>query len=216
MGWPVQVPEAAAARWDAASVSQRAAASGLAGRILFTLTGQVFGVRQVTVRPHCDPQLAGTTYSGLGPAAGAARVALPAPVYAVDEVLVDGQVVDPAAWRVERWRWLRRIDGEPWPPSDEPGAFTVRYQRGVPVPDDGAAAAGHLAVELLTSMTGGTCALPPRVTTASRQGTSIEIADIREWFTGGLTGVEHVDLWIMAINPYRSKGAARIVSPDRR
>ena len=48
-----------------------------------------------------------------------------------------------------------------------------------------------------------------------RQGISIELADVREWFTNGLTGIEIVDLWIMSVNPYKSKRPSRITSPDR-
>lgn len=244
--WPVIIPAEYEDRWQAATADQRDAAAALAGRVLWTLTGQVFGVASATVRPCFDPYPAGTTYQGgagavywpgiaVNPAAsgpcgcstdcgevGYDRLALPGPVAAVDDVMIDGVIVDPTTYRVDSRRWLHRIDGERWPthqnlhaPDDAAGAFTVHYQRGVPVPADGQAAAGRLAVELLASATGGACQLPPRVTSASRQGQSIEVADIREWFAGGLTGVEQVDLWIMAVNPYRSRRPGRIISPDR-
>ena len=244
-GWPITVPTEHAQRWQSAYAGDRAAATALAGRVLWTLTGQVFGVCSETLRPCFQPQPAGTAYRGAGavfwpgltgnPAAtgpcgcvdgcteiGYDRVALPGPVADVDEVLIDGDVIDPDTYRVEQRRWLHRIDGQRWPThqnlhagDDEPGAFTIRYQRGIAVPDDGQRAAGRLAVEFLAGMTGDQCALPAGATSASRQGVSIELADVREWFTNGVTGVAAVDLWIMAVNPHRSKRPARITSPDR-
>ncbi|QRY62752.1 hypothetical protein JVX90_00295 [Gordonia sp. PDNC005] len=243
--WPVLIPAEYEERWQAASADDRQRATVLAGRVLWALTGQVFGVCPAVVRPCFQPPAHGTTWSGRAgavfwpgvtgdPAAtgpcgcsdgcreiGYDRVALPGPVAAVDEVVIDGITIDPATYRVENRRWLHRIDGQRWPThqalhvgDDEPGAFTVRYQRGLVVPVDGQYAAGRLAVEFLAGMTGGECALPAGATSVSRQGVSVELADMREWFTNGVTGVASVDLWIMAVNPHKSKRPARITSPD--
>lgn len=243
--WPVAIPADMLDDWTAATAADRDAATLLAGRILWTLTGQVLGQCEETVRPCFQPQPGPSTYSGAGavfwpgllngdPSASGPcgcrtgceevaydRVALPGPVASVTRVLVDGVEVPATAWRVENWRWLHRIDGALWPThqdlhaaDDAAGAFTITYQRGVPVPADGQLAAGRLAVELLRGMTGGPCSLPAGVTSVSRQGLSVELADMREWFTQGVTGVEAVDLWIMAVNPYKSRAPGGITSPD--
>ncbi|WP_062368044.1 hypothetical protein [Gordonia sp. QH-12] len=241
-GWPVTIPAEYAERWAEATPEQQDRATALAGRVLWALTGQVFGVCSATVRPCFQPQRGGSLYRGFWPGVsvtpgasgpcgcsdgctevGYDRVSLPGPVAAVDEVMIDGVTIDPATYRVQDRRWVHRVDGQLWPthqdlhaPDDGLGAFTIRYQRGIPLTDDAKAAAGRLAVEFLEGMAGGACKLPDRATSVSRQGVSIELADIREWFTNGVTGVAEVDLWIMAVNPNRSKRPARVTSPDRR
>lgn len=250
-GWPVDIPAEHQAAWSAASQAQRDRATDLAGTVLWTLTGQVFGVCQETVRPCFQPVDNVSTYRG-GVTAGAGatwwpglimgdpnasgpcgcssdcrhvamdRVALPGPIASVVEVLIDGEVVAPTAYRVQNRRWLRRVDGQLWPShqdlnaaDDAVDAFTITYERGIRVPAAGRAAAGRLAVEFLAGMIAGACALPSGATSVSRQGINVELADIREWFTNGLTGIETVDLWIMAVNPYKSKRPGRVTSPDR-
>ena len=241
-GWPVQIPAEYADQWAAATPEQQAHATALAGRVLWALTGQVFGVCAETVRPCFQPTRGGSLYRGFWPGitgmpgasgpcgcsdgcseVGYDRVALPGPVASVDEVLIDGVTIDPATYKVQNRRWLHRVDGQLWPThqdlhaaDDEVGAFTIRYQRGIPLTEEGEWAAGRLAVEFLAGMTDDSCRLPAGATSVSRQGISIELADIREWFTNGVTGVPEVDLWIMAVNPNKSKRPARVTSPDRR
>ncbi|MCF8610061.1 hypothetical protein L5G28_07780 [Gordonia sp. HY285] len=243
-GWAVTIPADLADEWQAAPAELRERAQQAAGRILWTLTGQVFGTCPETVRPCFQPQ-DHTTYRGAGavfwpglltgdPAAsgpcgcsegcsevGYDRVALPGPIASITEVVVDGEVVAPADYRIENHRWLHRVDGGRWPthqdlhaPDDGPGAFTIRYERGLPIPADGLYAGGRLAVELLRGLSGGVCALPSGATSVSRQGITVELADMREWFTNGVTGVESVDLWIMSVNPFKSKRPGRVTSPD--
>lgn len=246
-GWPAIVPAAHTTEWAALPADVRDRAEHLAGMVLWTLTGQVFTVCDVTVRPcwqpddqistYGQPGRAGARWAGLlntagvtGPCGcsndcrhvGVDRITLPGPVAAVTTVTVSGVVVPPTAYRVQDRRWLRRTDGQWWPQhqdlnlsDDAVGAFVIDYQRGIPVPADGQTAAGLLALEFARGLTGTECALPSGATSVSRQGINVELADIREWFTNGLTGVELVDLWIMAVNPYKSKRASHITSPDR-
>lgn len=243
-GWPITVASELEDEWAGYTAEVQDAAVSAAGRILWTLTGQVFGVCEETVRPCFQPHR-GTTYRGgafwpgmlagdpsaSGPcgcsvgctAVGYDRVALPGAVASIVSVTVDGTVLSPSAYRVDNWRWLRRVDGQRWPthqdldaPDDGAGAFAVVYERGLPIPADGLVAAGRLAVELARGITGGACKIPAGATSVSRQGISVELADMREWFTNGVTGVESVDLWVMAVNPFKSKRPARMTSPDRR
>ncbi|QWY84711.1 head-to-tail adaptor [Gordonia phage YungMoney] len=146
---------------------------------------------------------------------------VPGPIASVTKVTVDGVEVPDSAYVVRSRRWLRRTDGQPWPQNQDlsaadnaPGAFVIEYQRGVAVPPEGQFAAGALAVDLLRGITGGECSLPSNLTSISRQGLSAEI-DPRAYFAEGLTGIEAVDEWIMAVNPYKSRRPARISSPDR-
>ena len=225
--WPTTVPTGLATEWASFPEATRTRAQKLAGRILWTLTGQVFGLCEVSgLRPCWQPDDTIRTY-GVGVSGGrcgcassdcrhvgADRVPLPGPVHEVTGVTIDGVTVDPGAYRVNQRRWLQRVDGGSWP-CDGSAVFVVDYVKGVPVPVDGQEMAGLLAVELARGMSGGACALPSGVTSVARQGISVELADMREWFTNGVTGVEPVDLWIMAINPHKSKQPARITSPDR-
>lgn len=147
-------------------------------------------------------------------------VALPGPIDAVVSVFVDGAEVPSSAYRIRNRRWLRRIDGEGWPTrqdldaaDDAPGAFTVTYMRGLPVPAAGQVAAGILAVEALRDMAGRDCALPRGVTSSSRNGLSVTI-DPRAYFEEGLTGVDAVDQWIMSVGGMDRP--ANVINPNRR
>lgn len=152
---------------------------------------------------------------------GAHEVWLPGPVHSVVEVKVDGVVLPSAAYRVRNQRWLLRVDGQPWPKhqdldrlDDEPGTWLVRYMRGIEVPLAGQAAAGALALELLLARTGGPCALPQRVTSVTRQGMSVELADLQAMFEHGAFGIPLVDQWLAIVNPNGLQGDPTVWSPD--
>jgi hypothetical protein len=79
---------------------------------------------------------------------------LPGPVSAVTQVLIDGVVVNPGAYRVDG-DLLIRTDGQSWPscqnlalPSTSAGTWQITYDRGVAVPAGGQIAAGVLACEM--------------------------------------------------------------------
>ena len=154
---------------------------------------------------------------------GPTDLQLPGPVESVIEIRIDGVVLDEAAYKVANHRWVKRVDGEVWPQDqdmraadDAVGAFVVRYEQGIPVPDEGQLAAAYLTADILAGMGdagASTCQLPPGVTSISRQGTTIDI-DPRAWFADGLTGIEFVDRWIMTVNPHKSSAPTRIASPD--
>ena len=237
MDWPLIIPTHRQAAWEAASTADRAAATALAVQLLHALTGRVFGVVEVTVRPCGVPAPTFSTYGGQWgagplllsacgcttsdcPCKAGSEIALPGPVDEVTSVLVDGEVVDPAAWKVRDRRWLCRIDGQAWPhrqdmtaDDDQLGAFAVTYKRGVPAPAAGQSAAGLLATEILSGMGGGACALPPNVTSVARQGVNIEVDPVA-YLDAGLTGIASVDQWIRSINPHALRSRPRVLSPD--
>lgn len=225
----------------------RTVAEAVAAQLLWVLSGRQFGVCDTTVRPvprtqpglaayrrwerYLDPGLAGWVSfcgcPGIGPDTGCGchrlqQVALPGRVHRVVEVRVDGQVVDPAVYRVDNWRWLVRVDGGRWPHRQDlaagegaPGSFAVTYERGSPVPVAGQWAAGQLACELAKACVGDkACRLPRRVASVVRQGVSTEFADPAQLARDGMTGIPEVDGWLAAVNPNRLPRDAVVWSPD--
>lgn len=148
-------------------------------------------------------------------------VVLPGPVGRVDEVIVDGVVLDPLAYRVDNAGELVRVDGGHWPACQDmtaacgqPGSFCVTYVRGA-VPDEtGCWVAGMLATEFAKACTGGKCRLPAGVTQVTRQGVSFTIGTGP--FPGGVTGIREVDAYIELFNPNHLTQAPTVWSPDVR
>lgn len=137
------------------------------------------------------------------------------PVRLVEEVVIDGQVVDPARYRVDDGRWLV------WLPEDVPGAargwpttqdvlgavgaegvWSVTYVYGAMPPPGGREAAAVLGCQLALSCNpnadAGDCRLPERVVAISRQGVSMTVFDPATLFPDGLTGLTEVDSWVAA------------------
>jgi len=186
-----------------------------------------FGAPGTWVTPYIDG--AGTWRNCVCPGAckceATCQVALPGPVAVVDQVMVDGVVLDPSAYRLDNGSILVRIDGETcWPEcqdmdlaNDAVGAFAVTYQRGVAVPRAGQIAAGELACEFAKACTGsGECQLPGQLASLSRQGVDVELVDPTTFLENGLTGVANVDLWIRSVNPSRLAERSRVYSGDVR
>jgi hypothetical protein len=231
------------------SVSGLAAAQAAASDALWALSGRQYGACTITTRP-CRRDI-WTDVSGLVPWTGSGsgwnpsltngywtnicghrtscgctsveEVTLdPSPVSDVIEVLLDGWVIDPAAYRVDDHRLLVRIDGGSWPACQdiaaapyEPGAFAVTYTFGLEVPPLGRRAVGELACEFLRSSTGdGECRLPERVQSFTRQGVTVQMPDPEALLTGGMTGLYWVDLWLNSVNPAGLQNRATILSPD--
>lgn len=218
-------------------------AVALAAQSLRMLTGYRVGGCPVTVRPCSNACVAtssawyswGTGWmpyvNGLGQWVngccgasacdhlGAAMIVLPGPVGAIEEILIDGEVVEADTYRVDNGNELVRLDGAVWPTiqdmtlgPDEVGAFAVTYLRGVAVDGLGARAAGLLACEFSKALTGQKCKLPAGVTSISRQGVTMEI--LPGAFPGGRTGVQEVDLFVQRWNPNALKAPTTVWSPD--
>jgi hypothetical protein len=140
---------------------------------------------------------------------------LPGPVTAVLEVIIDGVVLDPSAYRVDDYRFLVRQDGGICLPAGSEGTWTVRYRRGVPVPGGGQIAAGRLACELARAACGDkTCGLPQRVQTVTRQGVTIAMLDAFDDVDKGHTGIWIIDSWVASVT--RQPRSMTVISPDRR
>lgn len=241
--WPIDT--SACEGWDEHPAPVRARAEALAVQALRMLTGFRIGGCSITVRPCAQGPRMGTYMDapvgtsafqativggswvnlvcgsprGCGCADGR-RAHLPGNVYAVDEVLLDGAVLDPAAYRIDRGTLLR-VDGGSWPlyqdmalSLDEEGTFAVTYRDTIPVDGLGAYVAGVLACEFANAIVTGECRLPAGVTSITRQGISIELAT--GVFPGGLTGISEVDQYIRYWNPYALTGPSMVYSPDVR
>lgn len=154
------------------------------------------------------------------------QVALPGSVATVDEVRVDGVVLDPSAYRLDSvgtQPMLVRIDGECWPecqdldlPLTEPGTFAVTFTAGKAVPVAGQIAAGKLAGEFAKACVGAECALPQQLASLSRNGVEVTVVDPTLLLENGLTGIADVDLFIRSVNPTGRRTRTRVLSPDIR
>lgn len=155
-------------------------------------------------RCHCGPAMA--------------ELVLDGPVGRVDEVFVQGVILDESLYRLDG-DTLVRLDGEPWPACQDmtqnnhgPDAFSVTYLRGYPVSFMGAIAAGVLANEFAKACSGKSCALPAGVTQISRQGSTLTIS--ADMFGEGLTGIREVDAFTAQWNPNRLRVRPMVYSPD--
>lgn len=219
-----ELPEATDPGYDAAVVAQQSAAD-IAVSVLWALSGRQFGVCPMTLRP-CEFGVRGLPTGGLGftlardgghwvnypcGCAGACTVSapnivhLPGPVHAVAQVVINGEVIDPAEYTVEGNALYRRAGR--WPvqnlrrPLGDPGTWSVTYSRGQAVPAGVAKLTGLLAAEFHAACNGGKCRLPRNVTAVTRQGVNYQVYNPQEIYTSGKTGLAEVDGWLAAINP---------------
>lgn len=148
------------------------------------------------------------------------------PVTAVTEVLIAGDVVDPATYRLDGHRYLVRLrdpsSGERlhWPacqdlakPDTEPGTWSVSYEYGSPPPALGVLAACELALQFYYARTGSDeCVLPTGVTKIVRQGITIE--RLQPMFVKGQrTGLPLVDGFLAGANPNGLRRRPAVMSP---
>ena len=146
---------------------------------------------------------------------------LPGPVDSVQSVVIDGETLDPALYRVDNAGLLVRQDGGLWPICQDmaatggDGTWSVTYTWGIPVPVGGRIAAGVLACELAKSACGDTsCQLPQRWRTITREGVTIQALDTFDDLTEGHTGIYVIDSWVSSI--MYSPRAKSVRSPDYR
>lgn len=145
---------------------------------------------------------------------------LPGPVASITSVVIDGVTLDPAAYRVDNFHLLVRVDGGSWPTCQDLDAeptqantFLVQYERGMDVPLGGQMAAGVLACELAkASCRDASCALPQRIQSITRQGVTIAVLDGFDDIDSGHTGIWVIDSWVASI--VKPKRAANVYSVD--
>lgn len=211
--------------------------------VLWALSGRQFGCCELSFRPcrrDCRSGLEGGPWgarlvdgawinlpckscSGACACSEVCEVRIPnAPVCSIEEVVLDGVVIDESLYRLEDDSWLVLLPEAGCFPScqdmsvplGEPGTSGVRYTWGTPVPTAGRRAAGALACEIVKACRGTACALPKRTATYSLMGTPVPMLDPMEFFDKGRTGIYEVDLFLSAVNPLGRMAGARVMSPD--
>jgi hypothetical protein len=208
------------------------AAARLASRILFSLTGRIYGGEKTVTETYVPPLaqydvLKQVTLAQYGIGSGCYSVAafrigidgkmrIPLrrrPVRDVVTLTVTQSAVeiDPADYSVSDSSYLTISPNVP-----STVGLTVEYIYGTNPPEDGKFAAKSLADELVMLFGGGEgddCRLK-NVTSMTRQGVNIEIEDARTIMIDGRTGIPEVDLFVASVNPKRALLRSRVISPD--
>lgn len=150
------------------------------------------------------------------------EITLPAPVYRIIEVRVDGDVLPTGSYRLDDARKLVRIDGGEWPRCNdlnladtEDGTWSVTAEYGQVVPESGAWAVGELACQLIRARNGEDCMLPANVTQLVRQGVTIQMPNAVELIKEGVSNLYLVNLFISTYNPNRLRHRSTVYSVDR-
>lgn len=236
--WEVDRTCLPVAESDPDKIKQQAA-EDLAVSVLWALSGRQFGVCPVIARPCPTPCIAYDTNWFSGPgwypiwdqgnwrnvtcgctgsncvASGPGVVHLAGPVQSVTEVTIGGVVLDESSYSLEGGL-LYRANGGVWPdqnlarPLDEPGTWSVTYEKGIPVPPGVATLAGLLTLEFINACSGGKCRLPRRVQSMTRSGVSYQMVDPTDIYNSGKTGIPEIDIWLAAVNPNRLQQRSRV------
>ena len=162
------------------------------------------------------------------------RVHLPGrPIISVESVKLGGQEV--TGWEVENRSsirlprtcnsWIWSSSGWSWTGygslhdalyPKKCGPLIVEYTYGSPPPEQIEKAIESLTCELDKAYSGdwGSCRLPERVTSISRQGMDMTILDPQDFLENGKTGIVEVDLAISIFNRGKAKRRARVYSAD--
>jgi hypothetical protein len=143
-------------------------------------------------------------------------------VASITEVVIDGAVLDPAAYRVDDRRLLVRQDGQCWPeeqdlglPDGVEGSWSVTYLQGIPLDAGGSFALSVYLCELWKLCTGARCRLPLNAEGVFRQGINVDFADANlDLLSGSRTGIPEVDAWLGGVNPFRRHSQSQVFSVD--
>lgn len=209
--------------------------------ILYLLSGRRFGVRSETVRPFSGQRTSGWAQyllantsildtAGVGfpwslLEMGPDFLYLKGPVQSVDQVKIDGQVLDSSEYVLYDQRKLIRISSDVngmvrWPigqnvelPDTEVGTFSVAFTYGTPVPAGGLLAAQVFAIELSKLVNKEPSALADRTISITRQGVTQQL-DPGTVLDKGKTGIFLVDAWLHSVNPSGARSRPRILGPD--
>lgn len=214
----------------------------VASTVLWNLTGRRWsGICTSEVRPTacgCGAYR-GRWWTGAGcgcGCAGVSEIILPSyPVETIDEVVIDGEIIDATRYRLDdrqRLVYMPEIDGSGerggWPccqrlsrPAGEEGTWSVTYTHGQEPPLGGIKAAAQLGCQLALSClptdhpAGKQCRLPKRVTSITRQNVTLAIIDPLSLFKDGLTGLPEVDLWVQSVMLGDQRRRGRVFVPGR-
>jgi hypothetical protein len=206
-----------------------------ASEMLYRLSGFTYpGVCTATVRPcssylSCWGEVGGWHAADCG-CSRLSKVRLAGyPVVSIGSVLIDGEVVDPSEYRIDRQRELvRLVDAEgrlqSWPScqrlelSEGVGTFFVTYDYGMNPPLSGVQAAAQLACEIAKQCPAanggsvGECVLPAGTVRIARQGITIDTQALGLWLLGTQqTGLPLVDMFLGVFGRGRRRRTALLV-----
>jgi hypothetical protein len=142
-----------------------------------------------------------------------------APVQSVEQVKIDGVVLASTAYVLYDRRTLVRTDGGYWPTfqalelaDTEPGTWSIDLTSGSAPPPDGVLAAACFAAELALAFnpTLGSCALPERVQTVTRQGVTYLVSDPQDYLAEGRLGIYLIDVFLRSANPDGRRASASL------
>jgi len=147
------------------------------------------------------------------------------PITGIKEVVINGDVVDSAGYRLDMNRYLVRLrdaDGNRqfWPScqdlsrnAGENHTWSIEYYYGTPPPEAGKLACAELAVQFYLAMAGSDdCILPVGVTKVTRQGVTIERL-VPLFSAGRATGLVLTDAFLSSYNPSGLRRRPAILSP---
>lgn len=144
---------------------------------------------------------------------------MPGPVHSIEEIMIEGTVMDDANYRVDDNHYLVRTDGGAWPlcqnmslPPTEDNTWMITYTQGVPVPAGGIVAAKALACQFAKAIHAPkSCDLPQRIQQVTRQGVTVTVMDDFKSLEQGKTGIWLIDSWVASVNKPRAGGSVRSV-----
>lgn len=150
------------------------------------------------------------------------EIVLPGPVASITEVVIDTDILDPSAYRLDTVNGgyrLVRVDGGSWPDcSDmtaecgELGSFCVTYEQGIEPDALAIAAVSEAACELTKACLDDcdTCRLPANAQLVARRGVAISLETGIEW----IRNLPMVAAFLDAVNPNGLQSKSTVFSPD--
>jgi hypothetical protein len=156
------------------------------------------------------------------------EVVLQGPVQRINQVMVDGAVLDPSEYTLyDKRRLVRNVDSTgqtsgAWPlyqqlalPLTESGTWSIDYDWGKVPPPAGKAACIELALEVARSLSGtDTTRLPARVLSIATEGMNVAVGDALAYVRESLTGIPIVDLFLQAYNRAGLRRRTIMIGPN--
>lgn len=190
-----------------------------ASEILYALLGRsLHGICTATVETDaaCDwwvdgrAQLGGW-WEGRAHLGWARRnvINLQAPVVSIDEVSVDGDVLDPALYVLRDGSALMYADSSSWT-----GVVRITYSFGAPIPRYARDACVELATELWKERCGSGSCLPANTSSVARQGITATVDQNVQRVREAGPALPKVMVAMSVINPTGQRQQAEVWSPD--
>lgn len=194
--------------------------------LLWALSGRRFGVCETTetYRLPCDLPCAQIWGRDFGPGVEwrlggnprkCCRIVLSqTPPRAVKEIKINGEVLDPSEYVLERFAVQRIGSCFPCEQECDIAPIEITYLYGIDPPPLADLAMGEVACEILAALGGADCRLPSNAISVTRQGVTVDLGDARTLYDMGRIGLPIADAFLRSVNPSRLQSASRVYSPD--